>query len=43
MVDSNSFIGFVFEIPTRSVDVILKVEKRATGMFDFCLEKKVTN
>ena len=38
--DSSSFIGFVFEIPALSVDVILKDERSATEMFVFCFEKK---
>ena len=42
VVDSSSFIGFVFEIPTLSVDVILKVERGATEMFNFCFEKNDT-
>ena len=32
VVDPSSFIGFVFEIPTLSVDVILKDERSATEM-----------
>ena len=40
MGDSSSFIGFVFEIPALSVDVILKDERSATEMFVFCFEKK---
>ena len=42
VVDSSSFIGFVFEIPTLSVDVILKAEGSATEMLVFCFEKKMT-
>ena len=33
----STFFVFVFEIPALSV---VKDEKRATGMFDFCFEKK---
>ena len=40
-VDST-FIEFVFEIPTLSVDVILKDEISATEMFVFWFEKKMT-
>ena len=36
----KTFIVFVFEIPTLSVDVVLKDEKSATEMFVFCFEKK---
>ena len=40
VASSSSFVGFVFEIPALSVDVILKDEKSATEMFVFCFEKK---
>ena len=40
VADISSFIGFVFEIPALSVDVILKDEKTATEMFVSVLKKK---
>ena len=42
MGESSSFIGFVFEIPALSVDVILKDERSATEMFVFCFVKNDT-
>ena len=43
VVDNSTFSGFVFEIPTLSVDVILKAEGSATEMLVFCFEKKISS